>query len=422
MNLINFFIAFFAMFFRFNLIGANSLFVGRKEVIQDGNGENWKPNSNVTIKAGIYQNKRNLAHILFIEGQIKVELPTSKEAPQAVKLQWKEDYLYNLFENFQINLNGTIQVKDTLDLRIFRYWNALYNRGKFAYEKIPTECIVMPNQSVGYVKFSCPIVIPYAIYDMLGAPQCNIPTWFFQTFNITFKNATQDAVLDSTAYDSGGAVISGGSVSIDTCTVNPYAKYFITQPIEGNAQQILEGLGKLLVTKFISKNFGGGGTGQYIDLPNFIWARDYTIILRNSVTKRRIPLDVIDRIRVADGNFVLVDTKPDILINDLVQRFSLSKELWEMDLADSPDGVGTLHGVLPIYTNYFGDMNNSLVYKSLNQPRITFDFNNSLAQYLAEGEALNVEVYSTYMETPTAFETIAQGEAQRIAQIQSTIA
>lgn len=418
MSIVNFLISMFQVMFQFNIVGANSLYVGRKEVIQDGNGENWKPNSNVTIKAGIYQNKRNLAHILYVEGLLKAEIPASSTSESVVNIQWQEDYLYNMFENFQINLNGTIQVKDTLDLRIFRYWNALYNRGKFAFEKIPTSITIPAGETTGTAKFSCPIVIPYAIYDMLGAPQCNIPTWFFQTFNITYKNAPLDSILNPVV--SEGSV--SASVSIDSCTVNPYAKYFITQPIEGNAQQILEGLGKLLTTKFISKNFGGGGTGQYIDLPNFIWARDYTIILRNSITKKRIPLEVIDRIRLADGNFVLVDTKPDILINDLVQRFSLSRELWSPELTDSPDGVGTLHGVLSIYTNYFGDMNNSLVFKSLNQPRITFDFNNELASYLGEGEALNVEVYSTYMETPTAFETIAQGEAQRIAQSQATIA
>lgn len=410
-----------------------SLFTGRKEVVRDGTSEKWDGgNSTININLGRYVNKRALAHIFLVRGQVKVTLPTANSATQSAQgvLKWADDYIYKIFQSFQIVLNGTIQVKDCPDLTFFRYWNALYNRGKFPMENVPTDFTIGNNEQTTTIDFEVPILVPYAIYDMLGAPQCNIPTWIWNTFQMVARNANQTSMLSESAQvtitntpATGNPTTTSAtaSVALQNVNVSAYVKNFITDMPKGNAQEILAGLGSLLVTKYTSKNFAGGGVGQYIELPNNIWAAHYTIVLRDSETRARIPLSVLDNIRFANGDFVLADSAPTILINDLIQRFSLSRSLWAESLADSPDGKGILCGVLTLYTNYFGDMNNSLVYRELRQPRIIFDFNNKLSQYLSQGAELLVEVYSSYIEVPQTFNTLANALAQEQAERENRV-
>lgn len=434
MSLINFFISMFCVFFKFGIMPSASLFSGRKEVVRDGTSEKWDSSGGtININLGRYVNKRALAHIFRITGQIKVSLPTTNTATQkaAGVLNWADDYLYKIFQSFQIVLNGTIQVKDTPDFTFFRYWNSLYNRGKFPLERVPTDFEVGNNAQSVTLDFEVPILVPYAIYDMLGAPQCNIPTWVWNTFQMVARNAAQTNMLSESANVTITNTPASGnptstqataSVSLENVNISAYVRNFITAMPKGNAQEILAGLGSLFETKYTTKNFAGGGVGQYIELPNNIWASQYTIVFRDSKTRNRIPLSVCDNIRFANGDFTLVDASPSILVNELIQRFSLSRSLWDEELAESPDGKGTLCGVVAIYTNYFGDMNNSLIYRELRQPRITFDFNDTLQSYLSDVDStLLVEVYSSFMEVPQTFNTLANALAQEQAEVENRV-
>ena len=387
------------------------VFQGRKNIEADGTGAQWQPNGNVVIDLGRYRNKRNLATILTLSGILTASVTTAPttDAGIDVPISYKDDHFFNLCSNVQVKLNGNTEVKNVTSLAIFRYFNVLQNRGKFEYRNMPTKINIPKGQTSAQAAFELIVTIPYALFDMLGATQCNIPTWLFSSFQLTYKNEVQDVVFSQPAT-------AGQKIELTNAYVNCSAKQWITDEIrDSNPVAFAEKMGNLFVQKVISKGFSGGGKGQYIELTPNIWCKDYVVVFRNSQTNERLD-GIATRIKIADGNNILVDTTPAILKNDMMTRFSLSQALFEKELADSPDGKGIFYGVYHIGTNYFGDMQNSLVFQSWNQPRLYIDFVETLN--LQAGQEVLVEVYQAYEEQPQLLQQVATAEANKIAQAQ----
>lgn len=384
------------------------VFTGRKNIEADGTGAQWQPNGNVVIDLGRYRNKRNLATILTISGIITAKVATAPttDAGTVVPIAYKDDHFFNLASNVQIKLNGNTEVKNVNSLAIFRFMNVLQNRGKFEYRELPESITIPKGQTTASAEFLVLVTIPYSLFDMLGATQCNIPTWLFSSFQLTYKNEEQSLVFNQ-------PTTAGQSLELANAYVNCQAKYWLTDEIrESDPVKFAEKMGNLYTQKVISKGFSGGGKGQYIELTPNIWVKDYILVFRNSQTNERID-DISTRVKIADGNNILVDTTPAILKNDMMNRFSLSQALFERELADSPDGKGIFYGVYHISTNYFGDMQNSLVFASWNQPRLYIDFIDNLG--LAVGQEVLVEVYQSYEEQPQLLQQVARAEANAIA-------
>lgn len=387
------------------------VFQGRKNIEADGTGAQWQPNGNVVIDLGRYRNKRNLATILTLSGIITAKVTTAPTAEGGVDvpINYKDDHFFNLCSNVQVKLNGNTEVKNVTSLAIFRYLNVLQNRGKFEYRNMPSKINIPKSQTSAQATFELLVTIPYALFDMLGATQCNIPTWLFSSFQLTYKNEVQDVVFSQ-------PTTAGQSLELTNAYVNCSAKQWITDEIrDSNPVAFAEKMGNLFVQKVISKGFSGGGKGQYVELTPNIWCKDYVVVFRNSQTNERLD-DIVTRMKIADGNNILVDTTPAILKNDMMTRFSLSQALFERELADSPDGKGIFYGVYHIGTNYFGDMQNSLVFQAWNQPRLYIDFVEALN--LQAGQEVLVEVYQAYEEQPQLLKQVAAAEANKIAQAQ----
>lgn len=387
------------------------VFQGRKNIEADGTGAQWQPNGNVVIDLGRYRNKRNLATILTISGLITAKVTTAPTAEGGVNvtIPYKDDHFFNLASNVQIKLNGNTEVKNITSLAIFRFMNVLQNRGKFEYKNLPESINIPKSQTSASASFEVLVTIPYSLFDMLGATQCNIPTWLFSSFQLTYKNEVQDVVFSQ-------PTTAGQSVELTNAYVNCQAKYWLTDEIRtSDPKAFAEQMGNLYTQKVISKGFSGGGKGQYIELTPNIWVKDYILVFRNSQTNERID-GIITRLKIADGNNILVDTTPAVLKNDMMNRFSLSQALFDRELADSPDGKGIFYGVYHISTNYFGDMQNSLVFASWNQPRVYIDFVDNLG--LTTGQEVLVEVYQSYEEQPQLLQQVAMAEANAQAQSQ----
>lgn len=397
------------------------VFNGRKNIEFDGTGSQWQPNGNVVVDLGRYRNKRNLATILTITGNIKATVATAPSAETSYNILYKDDHFYNLFSNFQVKLNGNTEVKNVTSLAIFRFMNVLQNRGKFEFRDVPSQITIKANETTGYVPFKLIVTVPFSMFDMIGATQTNICTWLFSSFQMTYKNEVQDVVFKNNIAnksDTPDSNVNGASISIDSAYVNTSAKYWLTSDLVASDPAVyLEQMGNLYTTKVISKGFAGGGKGQYLELTPNLWAKDYIIVIRNSETNERID-GIVDRIKIADGNNILVDTTPEILKNDMMTRFSLSQALFSEKLADSPDNKGIFYGVYHIGTNYFGDMNNSLVFISWNQPRLTIDFNDNFSNVIKSGQEVLVEVYQNYEEQPQLLQQVATAEANRLATAQ----
>lgn len=396
------------------------VFNGRKNIEADGTGAVWQPNSNVVIDLGRYRNKRSLGTILTITGNIVVSVATAPTTATEYILRYKDDHFYNLFSNAQIKLNGNTEVKNVTSLAIFRFLNTLQNRGKFEYKEIPNSVTIPANQTSASVPFKLIITIPYAMFDQIGATQCNICTWLFSSYQLTYKNEPQESAIYDIARLSTtpNSDANGASVKLEGVYVNAQAKYWLTPEITASdSVAFLNAMGNLYIQKVISKGFAGGGKGQYMELTPNLWVKDYTIVARNSETNERID-GIFDRIKIADGNNILIDTTPEILKNDMLQKFSMSQMLFEKELADSPDGKGVFYGVYRVDTNYFGDMNNSLVFASWNQPRLTIDFNEKFSEVISAGQEVIIEVYQSSEEQPQLLQQVAQAEANRLAQAQ----
>lgn len=383
------------------------VFNGRKNIEADGTGATWQPNGNSVIDLGRYQGKRNLATILVITGIVSASVTTATTKAETLDISYKDDHFYNLLSNVQIRLNGSTEVKNVQSLTCFRILNTLQNRGKFEYNNIPLQVTIPQGATKGTAPFELVIVIPYSMFDMIQATQCNIPTWLFSSFQMSFKNEIASSVFAATS--NNGSITA--NINIDTAYINCSAKYWQTGAIQATSQEdYLDKMGNLYVQKTITKGFGGGGKGQYMELTPNIWVKDFTLIFRNSRTNERID-GFIDRIRISDGSQILVDTSPAIIKNDMISRFSLSKMLFERELADSPDGKGLYYGVYRIDSNYFGEMNNSRVFASWNQPRLTLDLNDDVSSVISTGEEIVVEVVQSYEETPQLLRQLAQAEA-----------
>lgn len=392
---------------------SNQLYSGRKSIESDGTGQQWKENSNIVIDLGRFTNKRNLATILTLSGVLSASVGTALTADTTYNIRYKDDHFYNLLSNVQVRLNGTTEVKNVTSLALFRYIACLQNRGKFPYEELPTSVTIKSGATSATIPFKLVVVIPYAMFDQIGATQTNIATWLFSSFQLTAKCEPASVVFNPTARVSTTPTSDTGAatLSLQSAYVNCDAKYWIVEGITGTTQlEYLQNLGNLYVSKVISKGFAGGGKGQFVELTPNLWARDFTIVLRNSQTNERLD-NILDRVRIADGNNVLVDTKPEILKNEMMSKFSLSQRLFDKTLADSADNKGVFYGVYRIDTNYFGEMNNSLVIASWNQPRLIIDFNDNFATE-SGGEQVLVEVYQNYEEAPQLLQQIALAQAQ----------
>lgn len=397
---------------------SNQLYSGRKSIESDGTGQQWKENSNIVIDLGRFTNKRNLATILTLSGVLKASIDTAPSSETFYNITYKDDHFYNLLSNMQVRLNGTTEVKNVTSLALFRYLACLQNRGKFPYEELPKQIKIEQGKKEATTPFKLVIVIPYAMFDQIGATQTNIATWLFSSFQLTAKCEPASVVFNKTARVSTASDDTGAAtISLQSAYVNCDAKYWIVEGISGNTQlEFLQNLGNLYVSKVISKGFAGGGKGQFIELTPNLWARDFTIVFRNSQTNERLD-NIVDRIRIADGNNVLVDTKPEIIKNEMMSKFSLSQRLFDKNLADSQDNKGVFYGVYRIDTNYFGEMNNSLVIASWNQPRLVIDFNDNFATE-SGGQQVLVEVYQNYEEAPQLLQQIALAQAQAQSAIQ----
>ncbi|WP_300731525.1 hypothetical protein [uncultured Helicobacter sp.] len=397
------------------------VFNGRKNIEPDGTGAQWQPNGNVVIDLGRYRNKRALATILTITGQIVAKVTTAPASDTAYTINYADDHIYNLFSNVQIKLNGNTEVKNVTSLAVFRFINTLQNRGKFEYREIPESVSIKAGQTQGVAEFKLVITIPFAMFDQIGATQTNICTWLFNSFQLTYKNEPQEVCFKSMLARAQGASNDEGAATLSLANtyVNCSSKYWITSEIQANTQEdFLSQMGNLYVQKVISKGFSGGGKGQYIELTPNLWIKDFIIVFRNSQTNERLD-GMIDRIKIADGNNILVDTTPEILKNEMLQKFSLSQMLFGKELSDSPDGKGVFYGVYHIASNYFGDMNNSLVFMSFNQMRLSIDFNDKFASVLnGATEEILVEVYQNYEDSPQLLQQVALAEANRTAQAQ----
>lgn len=392
------------------------VFNGRKNIESDGTGATWQPNGNSVIDLGRYYGKRNLATILTITGNIQATSQTAVNSDTEFFIDYKDDHFYNLLSNLQIRLNGSTEVKNENSLVIFRVLNTLQNRGKFEWNQLPTSITIPNGQTSALAPFELVIVIPYAMFDAIQATQTNIPTWLFSSFQMSYKNEIDSSVFNKLAQDSTNT--KSATISLQSAYVNCQAKYWQTGAIDAKTQaEYLDKMGNLYVHKVITKGFAGGGKGQYIELTPNIWVKDFTLIFRNSATNERID-GFIDKIRISDGNNILVDTTPSIIKNDMISRFSLSKTLFGKELADSPDGKGLYYGVYRIDSNYFGEMNNSKVFASWNQPRLTIDFKDDLQGIITAGQEIVVEVHQAYEETPQLLQQVAAAEAQAQANAQ----
>lgn len=385
-----------------------SLTMGIKQVMNDASSVQYNKNANLTLNFKTYDSYKLLKTWIRIKGTIKASIETESSVQKDFEIIYKSDYTYRLLSNFLFKLNSNIDVKQLSDLSYCKYFSILENIGRLPLENIPTQMTIQPQEKEAYEDFEILIPLWFIMPDMINQTQTFIFTQLYSSITATFKAEDINYIIKE---------ITDPDVKIDihNANIDSVSNYWIMPGdyLSGSRDEIIAKMGSLSKVNTRQENITGGGQNLYIRLmpTTQMIMKGLTIVCRTESGQRVDNL--ITRFEVKNGDRPLINVSPEIIRQEMVDRYNLDWKMFEECDDTQKDRQGMLFGVYKIDSSYFGDLENSLLATgNWNQPFLFFDVDQAAFEKI--GERVFIWVFQESVEVPSVFQQLANGYVREV--------
>ena len=374
---------------------------GMKQVLNDASAVSYKQNAQVTLDFKTYDFYKLLKSLLRVKGSIEVSLENVATEDTEVTIQYKSDYTYRLFTNFLLKLNSNIEVKQLSDMSFCRYYAIMENIGRLPLENIPTKVTIPNGKQSQQVDFEFFVPLWFIMPDMINQTQTFIYTELYNTIQAIFQCESYESIVKK--------VTPSAKVALYNANIDSVSTYWIEDSnyLTGSTQQeVMAKMGALFKTNTYQENYTSGGTNLYVRLmpTTQIILKDLLLVCRDQQGNRVD--DVITRLELRNGDRPLINVAPNIVRQDMVDRYDLDWSMFNATDDSQKDGQGMLYGVYRIDTSLFGDLENALLATgNWNQPYLYFDLDTKKMEEI--GGILKVDVFQSSVSVPSVLQTLA---------------
>lgn len=387
-----------------------ALTTGIKQILNDASSVQYKDRAQLTLDFHTYSNYKLLKSWIRVKGRVTATLNTAPTAKQSVKLVYKSDYTYRLFENFLFKLNSNIEVRQLNDLSFCRFYAALENIGRLPLENIPVSFDFEANakESTTEVEFLIPLW--FIMPDMINQTQTFIFTELYNTIQAIFSTNDYNTIVLNAKNGNTNLTIGGDIKFKLEANIDSVSEYWIMDNNylqSATQQEVLAKMGAIFKVNTYQDNFTGSGKNLYIRImpTTELILKDLTIVCRNKQTGQRID-GAITRLELRNGDRPLMNVTPNIIRQEMIDRYDLSWDMFKETDIEQKDQQGLLYGVLRVDSSIFGDLENGLrATGNWNQPYLYFDLDKDVVDSLGGG--IDISVFQSSVQIPSVLQQLA---------------
>lgn len=378
-----------------------ALTTGMKQVLNDASAVQYNKGANLTMNFKTYDNYKLLKTWIRVKGTIRAFIEEEESVQVDAQITYKSDYTYRLLQNFLFKLNSNIDVKQLSDLSYCRYFSILENIGNLPLENIPTSVTIPPQETEAYYDFEFLIPLWFIMPDMINQTQTFIFTQLYSSITATFK--VED--FNDIVYEKTDDRVK---LEIYNANIDSVSNYWIVNNnyLSGSREDVIAKMGALSKVNTRQENITGGGQNLYVRLmpTTDLIMKGLTIVCRDEDGQRVDGL--ITRFEVKNGDRPLINVSPEIIRQEMVDRYNLSWGQFSEHDENEKDKQGQLYGVYKIDTSFFGDLENSLLATgNWNQPYLYFDVEQAAFDKI--GKRVFIWVFQESVEIPSVFQQLA---------------
>lgn len=392
---------------------SQALTTGVKQIINDSSSIAYSENANLTLDYKTYNGYKLLKNWLRVKGVVRIELPNTTSVERDIEIIYKSDYIYRLLQNFVFKLNTNIEVRNLVNMAFYRFYEIMENIGNKSLENIPTKVKMPPQESTLNVPFEFFIPQWFIMPDMINSTQTFIYTELYSSIQSTFTAIPYANIIKEVRVDN--AINTTSKIFIPNGNIDSVSCYWIMENgyLEGgDVNEIMAKMGALFKVAEKTQAFTSSGANQYIRLmpTTQLILKDLVIVCRDSETGQRVD-NIMTRIEIRNGDRPLLNVEPNIIRQQMIDKYNLSWEMFNEKDDKEKDKQGCLYGVLRVDTNYFGDLENALLATgNWNEPYLYFDLDREAMEAL-QGSLL-VEIYLSSVEVPSVLQSLANSKVR----------
>lgn len=392
---------------------SQALTTGVKQIINDSSSIAYSENANLTLDYKTYNGYKLLKNWLRVKGVVRIELPNVTSVERDIEIIYKSDYIYRLLQNFVFKLNTNIEVRNLVNMAFYRFYEIMENIGNKSLENIPTKVKMPPQEKTLNVPFEFFIPQWFIMPDMINSTQTFIYTELYSSIQSTFTTVPYANIIKEVRVDN--AINTTSKIFIPNGNIDSVSCYWIMENgyLEGgDVNEIMAKMGALFKVAEKTQAFTSSGANQYIRLmpTTQLILKDLVIVCRDSETGQRVD-NIMTRIEIRNGDRPLLNVEPNIIRQQMIDKYNLSWEMFNEKDDKEKDKQGCLYGVLRVDTNYFGDLENALLATgNWNEPYLYFDLDREAMEAL-QGSLL-VEIYLSSVEVPSVLQSLANSKVR----------
>lgn len=392
---------------------SQALTTGVKQIINDSSSIAYAENANLTLDYKTYNGYKLLKNWLRVKGTLRIELPNTTSVERDIEIIYKSDYIYRLLQNFVFKLNTNIEVRNLVNMAFYRFYEIMENIGNKSLENIPTKVKMPPQENTLNVPFEFFIPQWFIMPDMINSTQTFIYTELYSSIQSTFTAVPYANIIKEVRVDN--AINTTSKIFIPNGNIDSVSCYWIMENgyLEGgDVNEIMAKMGALFKVAEKTQAFTSSGANQYIRLmpTTQLILKDLVIVCRDSETGQRVD-NIMTRIEIRNGDRPLLNVEPNIIRQQMIDKYNLSWEMFNEKDDKEKDKQGCLYGVLRVDTNYFGDLENALLATgNWNEPYLYFDLDREKMEAL-QGSLL-VEIYLSSVEVPSVLQSLANSKVR----------